>query len=81
MSLIALYNSIVSSLKGRYWGDNCRKRPNNGKKGKILLSYNAAQFVQYGKIRVHYDMAYYTKTPYDTSLVKSVNIFSPEDKK
>jgi hypothetical protein len=29
-----------------------------------------ARFVQYGKIRVKYDTAYYTNnTPYDTSLV------------
>jgi hypothetical protein len=63
------YNSIESSLKGRCWGGICLKRPKKGKKGQILQSHNTAQFVQYGKIRVKYDTAYYTNTLYDTSLV------------
>jgi hypothetical protein len=35
---------------------------------KANLSYNTAQFVQYGKIRVKYHTAYYTNTPYNPSL-------------
>ena len=31
--------------------------------------YNTARFVQYSKTSVYYNTAYYTNTPYDTSLV------------
>ena len=46
-------------------------RPKNGKHGKkrqTLKSYNTAQVVQYGKIRVKYHKAYYANTPYHPSL-------------
>jgi hypothetical protein len=52
-----LYNRTGSPLKGRCWGGNCLKSPKNGKKRQILQSYNTAQFVQYGKIRVKYHTA------------------------
>jgi hypothetical protein len=42
------------------------------KKGNFCISYIPAQFVQYGKIRVKYDTAYYTNTPYDTSLIFTI---------
>ena len=35
--------------------------------------YNTARFVQYGKLRVKYDMAYYMNTPNDTSLMSCMN--------
>jgi hypothetical protein len=49
-----------------------KKAPKRQKTAKrhILQSYNMARFVQNGKIRVNYDTAYYTNTPYDTSLVE-----------
>jgi hypothetical protein len=59
--IIIIYSSIESSLKGRFWGGNCQN-------SAILQLYNTAWFVQHGKICVEYDTAYYTNTPYDTSL-------------
>jgi hypothetical protein len=44
------------------------KKTKKGKTRQILQSYNTAQFVQYGKIRVKYHTAYFTNTPYDPSL-------------
>jgi hypothetical protein len=39
------------------------------KNQQILHPYYTARFVQYGKMRFKYDTAYYTNTPYDTSLL------------
>jgi len=51
-------------------GRKLPKKAKNGQKRQTLQSYNTAQFVQYGKIRVKCDAAYYMNTPYDTSLLK-----------
>ena len=56
-----------------------RKLPKKVKKGKrrqILQSYNTAQFVQYGKIRVKHHTGFYTNTPYDPSLVNTFMLCS-----
>jgi len=48
------------------------KKAKKRQKRQILQTYNTARFVQYGKIRIKYDMAYYTNTPYDTSLHNAI---------
>jgi hypothetical protein len=69
MCYYILFISTGISLKGRCWGGNCLKKPKNGKKRQNLQSYQQAQFVQYGSLRVKYHTAYYTNSPYDPSQI------------
>jgi hypothetical protein len=70
-----LHISKRSLLKDHIWGGKLPKNDKTRQNRQYLPSYNMAQFVQYCSIRVKYDTAYYTNTPYDTSLAKTICIY------
>jgi len=67
---------MIALKSGCSWGKNLPKKAKKWQKRQILQFKNTARFVQYGEIRVKYDMAYYTNTPYDTSLIYIYGVYT-----